>query len=158
MWLQMILLCSFLWLRSISVCVCVCVCVYHIFFIHSSVGGRVGCFHASAIVNSAAMNTGVHISFWTVALFGCMFRSEIAVSYRNSKNKHLLQYWLQLKKPVNNLRVHQEYDWYDQYFYPYSVFDPDVWVFYTKQFSSPLWIAAGYPTNQFTFDPKLVIH
>ena len=35
--------------------------MYHIFFIHSSVDGYLGCFHVLAIVNSASMNTGVHI-------------------------------------------------------------------------------------------------
>ena len=37
--------------------------IYHKFFIHSSVDRHFGCFNVLAIVNSAAMNIGVHVSF-----------------------------------------------------------------------------------------------
>ena len=37
--------------------------VYHIFFIHLSVDVHFGCFHDLAIVNSAAVNIRVHVSF-----------------------------------------------------------------------------------------------
>ena len=37
-----------------------------IFFIHSSVDGHLGCFHALAIVNSAAVNIEVSVSFWSL--------------------------------------------------------------------------------------------
>ena len=37
--------------------------MYHIFFIHSSVDGHLGCFSVLVLVNSAAINTGLHVSF-----------------------------------------------------------------------------------------------
>ena len=44
--------------------------MYHSFFIHSSVDGHLGCFHVLVIVNSAAMNTGVRVSFSSLASSG----------------------------------------------------------------------------------------
>ena len=36
----------------------------HIFFIHSSVVGHLGCFQLLAITNKAAMNIGEHVLLW----------------------------------------------------------------------------------------------
>ena len=60
---------------------CVRVCL---FFIHSSVNGHLGCLHVLAIVNSAAVDIEVYVSFRTVVLPGYMPRSEIAGSYGSS--------------------------------------------------------------------------
>ena len=51
-----------LWLSNIPLHVYVCIYIYHDFFIHSSVYGYLGCFHVLVIVNSTAMNIGVHMS------------------------------------------------------------------------------------------------
>ena len=60
--------------------------IYHIFFIHSSVDGLLGCFYVLAIVDSAGMNTGVHVSFQIIVLSEYMPRNGIPESYGIWKN------------------------------------------------------------------------
>ena len=60
--------------------------IRHIFFIHLSVNGHLGCFHVLTIINGAAMNIGVHVSFEVrvFVFFGYTPRSGIVGSYGNS--------------------------------------------------------------------------
>ena len=55
--------------------------MYHSFFIHSSVDVHLDCFHVLAIANSAAVNTGVHVSFSILVSSGYMPSSGIAGSH-----------------------------------------------------------------------------
>ena len=55
--------------------------IYHFFLIHSSVNGHLGCFHVLAIVNCAALNTRMHVSFLRKVLSGYMPKSGVAGSY-----------------------------------------------------------------------------
>ena len=47
----------------------------HIFFIHPSADGHLGCFHVLATVSSTAVNTAVHVSFQIMVFFRDMPQS-----------------------------------------------------------------------------------
>ena len=55
--------------------------MYHSFFIQSFVDRHLGFFHVLAIVNSAGMNNGMHVSLSILVSSGYMHRSRIAGSY-----------------------------------------------------------------------------
>ena len=55
--------------------------MYHNFFVHSSFDGHLSCFHGLAIVNNAAVNNGIHVSFSVLVSSGYMPMSGIAGSY-----------------------------------------------------------------------------
>ena len=58
--------------------------MYHSFLIHSSAGGHLRGFHVLAMINSAWMNIGVHVSLSDLVSSVCVPRSGIAGSYGSS--------------------------------------------------------------------------
>ena len=53
--------------------------MYYSFLIHSSADGHLGCFHVLVIINSAAMNIGVHVSLSDLVSSGFCVCPEVGL-------------------------------------------------------------------------------